>query len=108
MVVDAKAPFLGDCFLAFFDFSVVELFNVTALQADQMVMVAAPVEFVDGFAGFEMVAHQQPGLLELCEHAIYGGQAGISAFLDQFFINIFRGQMAYRARHFNYFKGFEQ
>ena len=50
MVVDGEAAVLGDLFLTLFYFRVVELFDMAALQADQMVVVAALIEFEDRFA----------------------------------------------------------
>jgi len=94
MLVDREPALLGDCDLAFFDGRVVELFDAPALQAYQMIVVAALVEFVNRLAGFEMVPHQQPRPLELRQHAVDRRQAGVGAVLEQYFVDIFRGQVA--------------
>ena len=65
VVGNRKPFFFRDGVLAFFDFCVVKLFNLAAVQAHQMVMVLPFVEFVDRFATFEMAATQDAGLLKL-------------------------------------------
>ena len=65
MVGDGEALGLGDRLLAIFDFGVVKLFYLTAVKADQVVVVLAFVEFVDRFAAFKLAAAQNAGLFEL-------------------------------------------
>jgi dihydroxyacetone kinase DhaKLM complex PTS-EIIA-like component DhaM len=81
VVVDREAAFLGDAVLAFLDFGVEEFLDLAALQADQMVVVVALVEFEHRLVAVEMMADQQSGLLELGEHAINRGQPDILAFV---------------------------
>ena len=89
MVVDAEAARLSDFDLAFFDLGVVELFDVPALGADDVIVVPALFEFENRFAAFEVVADQQPCLLELREHAVDGREPGVGAFLQQCLVDVF-------------------
>ncbi len=54
MLLELKAFFLGDLFLTVFDFLVKEFFDTPTIQTDQMVVVAAFVEFKDGFTGLKV------------------------------------------------------
>jgi len=50
VVADAETALVGDLFLAFFDFGAVELFDMAALHADEVVVMAALVELVNRLA----------------------------------------------------------
>ena len=63
--------------LALFDFLVDEFFHAAAIEADQVVVVRAGVQFKDGLARLEMVTVQQAGLLELRQHPVNRGQADV-------------------------------
>lgn len=97
MIVDFKAARFGHLGLALFDLSVVKLFDVAALHAYQMVVMRAAIEFKHRLVGLEVVADQKAGLLKLRQHAVDRGQAGIGAVFLQQLVDIFRGQMPYRA-----------
>ena len=97
VVVDPEAALFGNFGLALFDIGVVELLDAPALQAYQVVVVPALVELVDRLAAFEMMPHQQPRLLELRQHAVHRRQAGVGAFLEQYFVDVFGRQMAHLA-----------
>ena len=97
VLVDDEAALLGDLDLALFDFGVVELFDPPALQADQMVVMIAYVEFEHGAAGFKMMPLQQAGVLELGQHAIDRGEAGVHAVGDQQLVHVLGGQVPYLA-----------
>lgn len=58
MVVNGKPALGSHLFLARLDSRIVELLNMTALQANDVVMVLALIEFKHRFAAFEVVAHQ--------------------------------------------------
>lgn len=88
--MQGEAAFLGNLDLALLDFRVVEFFHLSALQAYQVIMVTAAFEFKHRLAAFKMVTLQQARLLELCQYAVNGGDAGILAFTDQRLVNIFR------------------
>lgn len=94
--MQGKTAFLGNLGLALFNFRVVKFFHLPALQAYQMIMVAAAFELKHRLAAFKMVTLQQARLLELCQYPVNGGDAGIFAFADQGLVNIFRRQMPYR------------
>ena len=72
MIVNQKSSFLGNFCLPSFNFGINELLDVSALDAHEVVMMAAEVKFEDGFSRLEMMAYQQPGLFELGEHAVNG------------------------------------
>src|SRR5687767_10540910 len=89
MVLDAEAAGVSDFDLALFDIRVVELFDVAALDADDVVVMTALLELEDRFSGLEMMTDQQPCLLELREHTVYGRKSGVGAFLEQRLVNVF-------------------
>ncbi len=62
-----------------------------------MVVMAAFVQFENRLAGFEVVALQQAGLLELGQHPIDGGQADIQSVGQQVAVDILGRDMARRA-----------
>ena len=80
MLANREAAFFGDFLLALFDFGVEELFYAAALQTDEVIVMAALVEFEYGFTALEMMADQQAGLFELGEHSVYGGEPDIFVF----------------------------
>jgi hypothetical protein len=82
VVLQLETAALGHGPLTAFDLGVEEFLDPAAAQAHQMVVVAAFVELEHRFAGFEVAAHQQPGLLELHQHPVDGGQPDVRA-LDQ-------------------------
>jgi len=81
--MDGKAAFLGNAMLPFLDFTVKEFLDFSALQADQVVVMVAFVEFEYGFVAVEMVAYQQARLFELREHTIDRGKTDIQVFIRQ-------------------------
>lgn len=95
MVVDGKTALCRDFFLPTFDFLVEKFFYAATLQAHQVIMMPALVEFVDGFVAIEMVANQQSGLLELRQYAINGGQPDVHVLGDEQAIHFFCGQMPF-------------
>src|SRR5687767_14906867 len=70
---------------------------MAACHAHDMIVVSALLQLENGLAAFEMVAHEQPRLLELGEDAVYGGEAGVRAFLEQRFVHVLCGEVAYGA-----------
>src|ERR1700704_6584429 len=83
VVVDLEAALLGDLVLALLDLGVVELLHAAALKAHQVVVVAALVQLVDRLAALEVVAHQQPRLLELREDAVDRGEPDVGMSLEE-------------------------
>lgn len=95
--MDFESPLAGGLVLQFFDFLITEFFHMAALQADNMIVMAAFAQFEYGLAAFEMVAHQQPGLLELCQYAVNGSEADIISSVDHHFIHILGGKVTLAA-----------
>ncbi len=60
-------------------------------------MVRAGVEFVDGLAGFKVVAVEQASLLELRQDAVDGSQADVHVFSQQDLVDIFGSQVTHGA-----------
>lgn len=94
--LDFKAALAGDGILAFLDFRVVEFLDPAAINADQMIVMLAAVDFEHGLARFEKMAFQQPCLFELREYAINGRQSDIHVFGNQHPVNVFRRHVALR------------
>src|SRR6185436_20464000 len=94
VLMDRKAAVLGDFHLAAFDFAIVEFVHATALDADQVIVMAALVELEYRLAGFEMMTDQDAGLLELGEHAVDGCQTDLHAFLHQHLVDVLGCQVA--------------
>lgn len=89
-----ESAFGGDRGLPPFNGLVEELLDATALQADEVVMVAALIEFEDGFVGFKVVTDQQAGLFKLCQDAVDRCEAGVRAVLEQHPVHVFRRKVA--------------
>ncbi len=110
MFVDDEPPLLGHGRLTVFNLGVEKLFDMAAIQAYEMVVMGSAVEFENCLATFEMVAHQQPGLFELGEHAVNRGETDVDAIVLQAFVDIFRPKVARGAafkqrQHFESRKG---
>jgi hypothetical protein len=73
----------------FLDLGIEKLLHPAAVQADQVVVVLAFVEFVDRLARLEIAAREQAGLLELHEHAVHGGQADVGVIFQQDAVDVF-------------------
>jgi hypothetical protein len=89
----SKAFGFGNRRLALFNLSVVKLFDPAAIEADQMIVVSALIELINGFATFKIAAREQACLLKLGEHAIYRCQTDVGALIEQNTVNVFRGHM---------------
>jgi len=90
MFADFKAAFERNCGLALFDRFIEEFLDTAALQADQMIMMSTLIQFKDCLVSLKMVPDQQSGLLELSQHSVDGGEAGVSAVFEHQAIDIFR------------------
>jgi len=90
MILDREPPRFGDLDLPLLDLGVVELFDVTAFDADDVVVVPALLHL-------EVVAYEKTRLLELREHAIHRGKAGVGALLEQRLIHVLGGEVTHRA-----------
>jgi len=92
-----ETALFGNPVLALLYGSVVKLLDASALQADQVVVVVSFIQFENRFAGLEMVALQQAGLLELGQHAIHGGETNVHAVGQQVAVHVFGCYMTRRA-----------
>jgi len=97
VVGDGKAFGFSNRLLAFFDFGVVKLLHLAAVQADQVVVVVALVQFKHRFTAFKLAALQDARLLELSQHPIHRGQAHIRTLLQQHPKDVFGRHMTLAA-----------
>src|SRR3954469_19904179 len=98
MPVQRKAASARDLVLAPLDLGVVELLDPTALQAHEVVVMPALVQLEHRLAGLEMLAREQPCMLELREHAIDRSETDVDAFGDQRLVDVFGREVAHLAR----------
>jgi hypothetical protein len=70
MFADIEAPVFSNCLLALLDLIVTEFFHMAALQADNMIVVTAFIQFKHCLATLEVMAHQQASLLKLRKYAV--------------------------------------
>jgi hypothetical protein len=97
VVADREAAFLRDPPLALLDLGVVELLDPAALHAHEVIVVARVVELEHRLARLEVMALQEPGLLELREHAIHRRQTDVEPVGHQQPIDVLGRQMPHRA-----------
>jgi outer membrane protein assembly factor BamE len=97
VAVEREAARARDLGLALLDVGVVELLDPAALQAQQVVVVAALVQLEYRFAGLEMLTGEETGLLELGEDAVDGGEADVDAFGKQRLVDVFGREVAHLA-----------
>jgi hypothetical protein len=95
VICDRETALARDTLLPLFNFFVEKLFDPATIEAYEMVMVRALVQLEHCLAGFKVVSMQQPGLLELREHPVYGRQADIHVFGQQNLVNVLGAQMAH-------------
>jgi hypothetical protein len=81
---------LCDAGLKFLDRFIVKLFDLAAMDADQMVMVVAAIQFEDGIPPLEVVPDDESCGLKLREYPIHGRKANFLTFADQCLKDIFR------------------
>src|SRR3954471_21323971 len=96
--VQLEAALPRNLALAPLDIGIVELLDPAALQADEVVVMSALVELVHRLAGLEVLPRQEPGVLELGQRPVHGGQADIDAFGEQRPVDVLGGKVAYLAR----------
>jgi hypothetical protein len=97
MVLDFESAHLGDLDLAFLNVGIVELFDVAALHTNDMIVVAALLQLENGFAGLEVMAYEEPRLLELRKNTVDRREARIGALLEERLVDVLRGEMAHGA-----------
>ena len=89
-----EALFLGNLDLQRFNFGIMKFFYPPAIEAYQMVVVFALVEFVDGAIALKVAARQNARLLKLREHAINRGQTNVKVLRQKLAVDVFGGEVA--------------
>ena len=110
MVGNGKTLGSGHGVLTLLDLGVVKLFHFAAVQAHQMVVVLARIEFKDRLATFKMAATQDLGVFKLGQNTVDRGQPDIGAFFQQDPIDIFGRHVAacIALEDFQYFQARER
>ena len=88
VVRNFKTLALGHFDLQGFDLWVVKLFDASTVQANQVVVVLAFVQFIDGALAFKVAAFQDVSLLKLHQHAVDGGNANIHVLQHQLAVHV--------------------
>lgn len=88
MICKYKAFLFGNLSLTLFDLRVKKLLDPAAIQADQVVVMRALIEFKHGLAGLKVASGQNAGLLKLGKHPINGCQPDIHLLGQKGFIDI--------------------
>src|SRR5258705_13606442 len=97
MPVQLEAALARDLVLALPDLGIEELLDPAALQAYQVVVMAALVELVHRLAGLEVLAREQPRVLELSQHPVDRGQADVESFAQERPVDVLGGKVAHLA-----------
>lgn len=97
MVGNTETPLQSNALLAPFNFVVVKFFHQTAVKTYQVIVVRSFIQFKYGLAGFEMIAMEESGLLELREHTIHGSESHIHVVGKQDLVDIFGTQVPHIA-----------
>ena len=93
MVLDLESEARRDLVLAPLDAAVHELLDLSAVHADDVVVVLALVQLEDRRAALEMMALDEFCGLELRQHAIHGREADVFALVHQRAVDVFGRQV---------------
>lgn len=93
MIDQIESFFRGNLSLSFFDLWVIEFLDKATIQANQVIVMGAFIQFKDGLAGFEMTAGKNARLLKLRQHPIDRGQTDIDRIGHQGPIDILGGKV---------------
>ena len=93
MIAELELVLGGDRALLHFNVAVHELFDLAAVQAHDVIVVRALVQFEHGSRAFEMVACHQSSRFELGQHAIHRGQTDVVVGMQQVPIDVFRAHV---------------
>lgn len=96
MLGQIETTFGGDFMLALFDGVVVEFFDFAAFKANEVVVVAAVVEFEYRMTTFEVMTQHQTGLFELRQNSVHGGESNVVILLQKGLVHVFRTHMPVR------------
>ena len=89
-----EAALGGDAVLAPLDLGVDEFLDAPAREAHEVVVVRSLVELEHRAPAFEVVAREQPGLLELREHPVHRRQAHVDVLRDERLVDVLRAHVA--------------
>jgi hypothetical protein len=104
--LDLEAEAVGNRILTIFDGFIVELFDLAAVHADDMIVVRTGIEFENRHAVLEAVPADQARGLELRQHTIDSGQANVIVRFEQAFAD-FLGREVARLRMFKNLENLE-
>ena len=93
MLADLEPALAGDSGLALLDLGIEEFLDAAALQAHQVIVVAALIELEHSLARFEVMPYQQACLLELRQHAIHRRQPDVQTFGQQLLVDVLGSQV---------------
>jgi len=93
VLADRKPESLGDRVLTLLDSGIDELFDVTAVETQNVIVVRAGIELEHRHAVGKVVAGDKTRRLELSQHAIDRGESDVLTQVDQPTINVLRRQM---------------
>jgi len=88
VVGDLEAVTLGDRVLPTFDILIDELFDVSAIDALDVIVVRPLVQLEHGHTVGEMMTGDQPCRFKLGQHAIHRGKPDILTGIDQATIDV--------------------
>jgi len=94
MLADLEAEAPGNGGLARLDSLFGEFLHAAAFQADDVIVMAALVQFEDSHAIFKVVARDEARRLELSQHAVDGRKPDVLIRLKEAAIDVFRRQVA--------------
>jgi len=98
VVTDLEAEPRGDLALLLLDAVVRELLDPPAVGAHDVVVVLALVQLEDRSAALEVVARDEPGRLELREHAVHGGEPDVLVGIEQPAVHVLGAHVTRLAR----------
>jgi len=98
VVADLEAEARRDLVLLFLDALVREFLDPAAVDAHDVVVVLALVQLEDGGAALEVMARDEPGGLELSEHAVHGGEPDVLIGVEQATVHVLGTHVARLAR----------
>lgn len=93
VIFNAKAMFCGNGSLPIFDQRIEKFHDLSAFDANKMIVMVSAVEFEHRLSAFEMATAHQTYAFELGQYAINGRQSDLFVVIDEFPINILGTQM---------------
>ena len=104
MVCQVKVSLFGDLCLQFFYGGVMKFLNLSALHADQMIVMIATIQFENRVAPFEVMTHHQARRLELGQYPIDRGQPNLFPLVHQGSEDVFGAEVLGGAGSFEDFE----